>query len=63
MQVLFSVPDDPPPVLEGNFSDEFKNFVSVCLKKSPKDRPSAAQLLQHPFIVVRVASATFELGY
>ena len=52
MQVLFSVPDDPPPELEGDFSDEFVDFVEVCLRKNPKERPSAAQLLQHPFITV-----------
>ncbi|KAK1945245.1 Serine/threonine-protein kinase svkA [Phytophthora citrophthora] len=39
-----------PPVLDGSFSPRFVDFVSCCLQKAPHDRPTASELLQHPFI-------------
>lgn len=31
-------------------SIELQNFLTYCLKKNPKERPSADKLLRHPFI-------------
>ncbi|OWZ21137.1 Protein kinase [Phytophthora megakarya] len=50
MKVLFMIPTMDPPVLEGGFSPRFVDFVSSCLQKTPQDRPTASELLQHPFI-------------
>ncbi|EGX96160.1 serine/threonine-protein kinase 24 [Cordyceps militaris CM01] len=50
MKVLFLIPKNPAPRLEGNFTKAFKEFVELCLQRDPKDRPSAKDLLRHPFI-------------
>lgn len=51
LQVISVIPSQPAPRLEGdNFSRVFKQFVSVCLVKDPKTRPTFAMLLRHPFV-------------
>ena len=50
MKVLFLIPKNPAPMLEGNFSKDFKDFVHRCLRKEPKERPTARDLLKHPWV-------------
>ena len=51
MKVLFLIPKNPPPRLEGpQFTKAFKDFIEVCLRRDPKERPTARDLLRHPFI-------------
>lgn len=38
-----------PPADE--FSAEFRDFVGQCLMKDPARRPTAEQLLHHPYIL------------
>lgn len=50
MKALFQIPKNSPPRLEGNYSKDFKDFVSKCLVKDPDFRPSAKDMLRHRFI-------------
>uniref|UniRef100_A0AC35UC18 Protein kinase domain-containing protein n=1 Tax=Rhabditophanes sp. KR3021 TaxID=114890 RepID=A0AC35UC18_9BILA len=51
IRVLFLIPKNPPATLNGKeWSKQFKDFVEVCLNKNPANRPSAKDLLKHPFI-------------
>lgn len=46
------IPTKPPPTLKEPkmFSNDFSDFIRMCLVKNPEERPSATSLLQHKFI-------------
>ncbi|KAI9146495.1 kinase-like domain-containing protein [Paraphysoderma sedebokerense] len=51
MRVLFMIPKLPPPTLrDKKWSPEFRDFLQLCLDKDPDARPTADQLLRHPFV-------------
>lgn len=51
MRVLFLIPKNAPPTLEGKkHSQLFKEFVACCVAKEPEDRPTVKDLLKHKFI-------------
>uniref|UniRef100_A0A0D9V4L5 Protein kinase domain-containing protein n=1 Tax=Leersia perrieri TaxID=77586 RepID=A0A0D9V4L5_9ORYZ len=41
---------DAVPAIPVSLSPEAKNFLSKCFTRNPRDRPTAAQLLEHPFL-------------
>ncbi|XP_062373955.1 serine/threonine-protein kinase 24 isoform X2 [Sardina pilchardus] len=51
MKVLFLIPKNNPPTLEGSYSKPLKEFVEACLNKEPSFRPTAKELLKHKLIV------------
>ncbi|KAJ3039783.1 hypothetical protein HDV00_011910 [Rhizophlyctis rosea] len=52
MRVLFMIPKADPPTLKKKdiWSNKFHDFLRVCLEKDPDKRPSAEELLKHPFL-------------
>eukprot|EP00123_Amoebidium_parasiticum_P014960 comp22719_c4_seq3/m.35317 comp22719_c4_seq3/g.35317 ORF comp22719_c4_seq3/g.35317 comp22719_c4_seq3/m.35317 type:complete len:507 (-) comp22719_c4_seq3:655-2175(-) len=52
MRAIFMIPMKPPPTLAraSKFSAAFNDFIAQCTRKDPEERPSAHDLLEHPFI-------------
>ncbi|XP_074528696.1 serine/threonine-protein kinase 10 [Halichoeres trimaculatus] len=52
MRVLLKIAKSEPPSLDNpsKWSAEFKDFLKRCLDKNPETRPTAVQLLEHPFV-------------
>ncbi|KAI1278007.1 Serine/threonine-protein kinase 10 [Halotydeus destructor] len=52
MRVLLRIQKSDPPKLEqpSKWSKNFNDFVATCLIKDPNQRPTADELLKHPFI-------------
>ncbi|XP_043996275.1 serine/threonine-protein kinase 10 [Gambusia affinis] len=52
MRVLLKVAKSEPPTLDqpSKWSRDFNDFLRKALDKNPESRPSAAQLLEHPFV-------------
>ena len=53
LQVIFYIPRSDPPNLPEDqleWSMDFRDFISKCCTKDPKQRPSAKELLQHKWI-------------
>ncbi|KAK3016470.1 hypothetical protein RJ639_007719 [Escallonia herrerae] len=50
-ELLDAIVRSPPPSAPSDqFSPEFCSFISACIQKDPRDRSSALDLLNHPFI-------------
>ncbi|XP_027697769.1 serine/threonine-protein kinase 10 isoform X2 [Vombatus ursinus] len=52
MRVLLKIAKSDPPTLltPSKWSLEFRDFLKTALDKNPETRPTAAQLLEHPFV-------------
>jgi len=53
LKIYLQTIEGPSPSLNEdlfkNYTKSFKDLIAPCLEKDPKKRPSAAQLLKHPF--------------
>lgn len=58
MRVLLKIQKSDPPRLDcpSRWSREFNDFLSKCLVKDPQQRPTATELLRHPFIACTLDS-------
>ncbi|XP_059313655.1 mitogen-activated protein kinase kinase kinase 1-like [Lycium ferocissimum] len=50
MQALFRIGRGEPPPIPDTLSAEAQDFIKRCLRVNPNDRPTAAELLEHPFV-------------
>ncbi|WCJ44579.1 Mitogen-activated protein kinase kinase kinase 1 [Euphorbia peplus] len=50
MQALFRIGRGIPPTVPDSLSQEARDFILQCLQVNPDDRPTAGQLLEHPFL-------------
>jgi len=56
--LLHYIAENPAPKLpRDEFSSEFCHFLTVCMEKKAADRPSASQLLKHPWVAKANAEA------
>ncbi|GMI82890.1 MAPK/ERK kinase kinase 1 [Hibiscus trionum] len=50
MQALFRIGRGEPPAVPDSLSKDARDFILQCLQVNPDARPTAAVLLQHPFV-------------
>ena len=51
-ELLEYIVNQPPPRLPSKvFSPEMRDFVDICLKKNPAERPDLVTLMKHPWLV------------
>eukprot|EP01121_Diplochlamys_sp_Union-15-3_P000124 TRINITY_DN1010_c0_g1_i5.p1 TRINITY_DN1010_c0_g1~~TRINITY_DN1010_c0_g1_i5.p1 ORF type:complete len:307 (+),score=48.76 TRINITY_DN1010_c0_g1_i5:122-1042(+) len=48
-----------PPLKSNKWSEEFKNFLNLCLNRDTTQRPNASVLLSHPFLAKRCSPSEF----
>lgn len=49
-RVIINIVMNQPPPIKDKWSKTFQDFVSKCLTKDPRKRPSADELLEHDFL-------------
>jgi serine/threonine protein kinase len=51
MPALFRIVRDEHPPLPAGISDSLRDFLLLCFKRDPKDRPSAEDLMNHSWLM------------
>eukprot|EP00794_Sanderia_malayensis_P018887 gene18887-20789_t len=54
MGVMFKIVQNDPPSFPKNFSQQLADIYASILNKDPQKRPSASELLKHPFIMTHM---------
>lgn len=50
--IMYRIASSPaPPRLPSELSPPARDFIGLCLRRRPEDRPVACELLEHPFLV------------
>ncbi|KAF7729263.1 hypothetical protein EC973_004793 [Apophysomyces ossiformis] len=50
MSALYHIVEDDCPPLPDNISQPLQDFLRACFQKDPSDRPTAKELLRHPWL-------------
>ncbi|XP_021760494.1 mitogen-activated protein kinase kinase kinase 1-like [Chenopodium quinoa] len=50
MQALFKIGNGEAPPIPDTLSKDARDFIQQCLRVNPNNRPTAAELLEHPFL-------------
>ncbi|KAF8019727.1 hypothetical protein BT93_G0430 [Corymbia citriodora subsp. variegata] len=59
IQALFRIGKGETPPIPNSLSTDARDFILKCLQVNPNDRPSAVQLLDHPFVRKPSTSSNF----
>ncbi|KAI4389137.1 hypothetical protein MLD38_001394 [Melastoma candidum] len=49
-QAVFRIGRGEPPPVSDTLSSDAKDFIMRCIRVNPEERPTAAELLEHPFV-------------
>ena len=55
MTALFRIVEDDHPPLPATISDNLKDFLLQCFRKDADKRPTATELLNHPWIAISIS--------
>lgn len=58
MQAIFRIGKGVLPSVPDSLSKDARSFILQCLQVDPNDRPTACQLLDHPFVKRRLSSSS-----
>jgi len=50
VRAITLITESDPPTLNDRWSEEFHDFIGLCLQKTPRRRATASELMQHPFL-------------
>ncbi|XP_072972676.1 mitogen-activated protein kinase kinase kinase 1-like [Typha angustifolia] len=57
-QAFFKIGRGEQPPIPKSLSKDARDFISQCVQVSPDDRPTASQLLEHPFVMRSLRSSS-----